>query len=179
MSADPVIPDRAVFKASEVCEIAQIKPFVLRSWEAEFTDLGAPRASGGGRVYRRTDVERVLRIKALLFGEGLTLSGVRRRFEGEAAQSPEAASGDGQLVEELLGRDVRERVVSIKAGLQSILQLLERQGAVGAAAVSRPAAGASTPPSPPDVASLDAYPASAASRRSTSTRRATRRRASA
>ena len=77
------IPDKPAFKAGEVCEIAQIQPYVLRSWESEFPDLGLSKTPGGPRVYRRADVERVLRIRDLVFDEGLTLSGVRRRFEAE------------------------------------------------------------------------------------------------
>lgn len=79
----PLIPDKPAFKAGEVCEIAQIQPYVLRSWESEFPDLGLSKTPGGPRVYRRTDVERVLRIRELVFTEGLTLAGVRRRFEAE------------------------------------------------------------------------------------------------
>ena len=80
---DVTIPDKPAFKASEVCELAQIQPYVLRSWESEFSDLGLSKTPGGPRVYRRIDVERVLRIRELVFTEGLTLSGVRRRFEAE------------------------------------------------------------------------------------------------
>lgn len=79
----PLIPDKPAFKAGEVCEIAQIQPYVLRSWESEFPDLGLSKTPGGPRVYRRADVERVLRIRELVFTEGLTLAGVRRRFESE------------------------------------------------------------------------------------------------
>ena len=53
------IPKRALFKASEVCDLAKVQPYVLRSWEAEFPDLGVAKAAGGPRVYRRTDVEQV------------------------------------------------------------------------------------------------------------------------
>jgi DNA-binding transcriptional MerR regulator len=81
-----IIPDKPAFKAGEVCELAQIQPYVLRSWESEFPDLGLSRTPGGPRVYRRIDVERVLRIRAMVFTEGLTLSGVRRRFEAEQPQ---------------------------------------------------------------------------------------------
>ena len=83
------IPDKPAFKAAEVCELAQIQPYVLRSWESEFPDLGLSKTPGGPRIYRRADVERVLRIRDLVFVEGLTLSGVRRRFESEQPQPQE------------------------------------------------------------------------------------------
>lgn len=87
--SSPVIPDKPAFKAGEVCEIAQIQPYVLRSWESEFPDLGLSKTPGGPRVYRRVDVERVLRIRELVFTEGLTLAGVRRRFESEQPAAPD------------------------------------------------------------------------------------------
>ena len=83
------IPDKPAFKAGEVCELAQIQPYVLRSWESEFPELGLSKTPGGPRIYRRTDVERVLRIRDLVFIEGLTLSGVRRRFESEQPAPPD------------------------------------------------------------------------------------------
>src|SRR4029078_8372598 len=77
------IPNRSLFRQPEVCEIAQVQPYVLRSWEAEFPDLGVAKTEGGPRVYRRADLEFVLRIKHLLFVEGLTLAGARRKLVDE------------------------------------------------------------------------------------------------
>src|SRR5882757_3854021 len=74
------IPKRALFKAAEVCELAKVQPYVLRSWEAEFPALGVAKGEGAPRTYRRADVEQVLRIKHLLLVEGLTLAGARRRL---------------------------------------------------------------------------------------------------
>src|SRR4029077_3573549 len=93
-SAAPVqIPSRSLFRQPEVCEIAKVQPYVLRSWEAEFQDLGVAKTQGGPRVYRKTDVERVLRIKPLLFVEGLTLAGARRKLLDERpAPAPEPDS---------------------------------------------------------------------------------------
>ena len=76
-----VIPNRPAFRAQEVCEIVEVQPYVLRGWEAEFPDLGVAKAPNGPRVYRRADVERVLKLKHLIQVEGLTLAGARRRLE--------------------------------------------------------------------------------------------------
>src|SRR5262245_33058261 len=114
------IPKRALFKALEVCDLAKVQPYVLRSWEAEFPALGVARSPGAPRTYRRQDVEQVLRIKHLLLVEGLTLAGARRRLEEEAA--PVAA--DEPVIDELLGRNARERLTEVKRGLRSILDLL-------------------------------------------------------
>lgn len=120
-SASPVaIPNRALFKAVEVCELVNVQPYVLRSWEAEFPGLGVTRQTGGARVYRRADVEQVVRIRDLLLVEGLTLAGARRRLEDEAR--PVAA--DAPVIDELIGQHARERLTEVKRGLRSILDLL-------------------------------------------------------
>ncbi|MCM3881040.1 MAG: MerR family transcriptional regulator [Vicinamibacterales bacterium] len=116
------IPNRALFKPSEVCEIASVQPYVLRSWESEFPDLGITKSGSGQRVYRRADVERVLRIKHLVFADGLTLAGVRRRIE--EAEPPVLEEADAAPIRELLGRNAKERLTDIRRGLQAILQLL-------------------------------------------------------
>jgi DNA-binding transcriptional MerR regulator len=120
------IPKRALFKAAEVCDLAKVQPYVLRSWEAEFPDLGVAKAEGAPRVYRREDVKQVLRIKHLLLVEGLTLAGARRRLEEENA--PVAA--DAPVIDELIGRNARERLTAVKRGLQSILDLLSARGPI-------------------------------------------------
>ena len=129
--ADIDIPKRALFKSSEVCEIASVQPYVLRSWESEFPDLGVSKGNGGARIYRRADVERVLRIKQLVFADGLTLAGVRRRIEEETP--PLLEQDDEEPIQELLGRNARERLAEVKKGLRAILDLLStrpREGQV-------------------------------------------------
>ena len=118
------IPKRALFKAAEVCDLAQVQPYVLRSWEAEFPELGVTKSDGAPRTYRRTDVEQVLRIKHLLLVEGLTLAGARRRLEEETA--PVAANAPA--IDELIGQNARERLTEVKRGLRSILSLLSDGG---------------------------------------------------
>ena len=124
ISAQVEIPNRALFKAAEVCDILHVQPYVLRSWEAEFPDLGVAKAAGGPRVYRRKDVEKVARIKHLLLVEGLTLAGARRKLEEEGAP----VGADEPRIDELIGRNARERLTSVKRGLRSILELLSGNG---------------------------------------------------
>jgi DNA-binding transcriptional MerR regulator len=118
------IPRRALFRASEVCDLMKVQPYVLRTWEAEFPQLGLSRTAGGPRVYRRSDVEQVARIKHLLLVEGLTLAGARRRLEAES--TPVAA--DVPVLDELIGQDARERLTEVKRGLRSLLDLLSVDG---------------------------------------------------
>lgn len=108
-------------KAADVCQIAQVQPYVLRTWEAEFPDLGQSTA-GGPRIYGRADVERVLRIRDLVYVEGLTLSGARRRLEEAAEGGTAAKSVDFPLVD----ATTRARLKSVRAGLVKVLALLDR-----------------------------------------------------
>jgi DNA-binding transcriptional MerR regulator len=115
---------RELFKAADVCEVVQVQPYVLRSWEAEFPQIGEVPAGGGPRLYRRSDVELVLRIKQLVFEEGLTLSGARRRLEEDGGDR----NGASVLVREVVGDRVREQLRQVRSGLQSIMALLADDG---------------------------------------------------
>jgi DNA-binding transcriptional MerR regulator len=113
-----------LFKAADVCELAQVQSYVLRSWEKEFPGIGVAKADGQ-RLYRQSDVDQVLRIKQLVFTEGLTLSGARRRLE-ESAPQPATGVTEDEVNEVLdaLASDARTRIAHVRQGLQSILSLL-------------------------------------------------------
>ena len=115
-----------------MCEIAQVQPYVLRTWEAEFPDLGVSK-SGGPRVYRRADLEFVLRIKHLLFVEGLTLAGARKKLVDE---HPAGQKGS-EALDELLGSDARERIMLVKRRLKEIAVLLSKSPSVENIAASQ------------------------------------------
>jgi len=129
------IPNRSLFKASEVCDLVKLQPYVLRSWEAEFPDLGVAKADGSTRVYRRADVEQVVRIKHLLLVEGLTLAGARRKLDEEGA--PVAI--DQPAIVELVGKNARERLTAVKLGLRSILDMIGPNGDTREFRLSAPA----------------------------------------
>ena len=126
------IPNRSLFRQPEVCEIAQVQPYVLRSWEAEFPDLGVAKTEGGPRVYRRADLEFVLRIKHLLFVDGLTLAGARRKLLEESERP--ATSSTLHDLDALFGSDARERILQVKRGLREIATMLAKEPAEGRAA---------------------------------------------
>jgi DNA-binding transcriptional MerR regulator len=121
------IPNRPVFRAQEVCDIAQVQPYVLRSWEAEFPDLGVAKSSGAPRVYRRADVERVLRIKHLLFVDGLTLAGARKQLGSEGAVAVAETVEDADVAA-LVDEETRQHLRDVRRGLQWILGVLSDQG---------------------------------------------------
>jgi DNA-binding transcriptional MerR regulator len=82
---DKSIPNKLFFKIGEVCEITDTQPYVLRYWESEFPALAPAKNSSGQRIYRRKDIETVLRIKQLLYDEGFTIAGAKKRLETEMA----------------------------------------------------------------------------------------------
>jgi DNA-binding transcriptional MerR regulator len=114
-----------LYKAADVCELAQVQPYVLRSWEKEFPGIGVQKSADSARLYRQADVDQVLRIKQLVFGEGLTLAGARRRLEESAPAAPQAVSdSDVAEVLEALASDARVRIAHVRDGLRSILRVL-------------------------------------------------------
>ena len=70
-ASDPVVPDKLYFRIGEVARICRLQAYVLRFWETEFPLLKPVKSSTGQRMYRQRDVENVLRIKRLLYDQGL------------------------------------------------------------------------------------------------------------
>src|SRR5215211_4072239 len=85
------IPEKLFFKIGEVCELIKVQPHVLRYWETEFPMLAPQKNRAGQRVYRRKDVEMVLRIRDLLYEEKFTIAGAKKKLADEQrAGSPRA-----------------------------------------------------------------------------------------
>ena len=127
----PVILNRVtpkLYKAADVCVSAGLQPYVLRSWEKEFPGIGVQKSPDSPRLYRQSDVEKVLRIKQLVFGEGLTLAGARRRLEASppSADAREAAAAERAEVLDTLGADAQARIALVRGGLRSILDVLSK-----------------------------------------------------
>lgn len=95
--ADRKIPNKLFFKIGEVCELTDIQPYVLRYWETEFPTLAPAKNSSGQRIYRRRDIETVMRIKELLYGEGFTVAGARKKIEQEQAGRVDTPVSPGAL----------------------------------------------------------------------------------
>lgn len=77
------IPDKLFFKIGEVCDLVGVQAHVLRYWESEFPMLQPQKNRAGQRTYRRKDVEMALRIKALLYDEGFTIAGAKKKLQSE------------------------------------------------------------------------------------------------
>ena len=96
----------------------------------------------------------VLRIKGLVFGEGLTLGAARRKIEAEAAA--ESSGTDEELLSDLFDADARERLAEVKKGLRSILDLLSASGDTSAKTAVSTAASADAAPVPKAAAAKKA-----------------------
>jgi DNA-binding transcriptional MerR regulator len=78
---DPnAIPDKPFFKIGEAARLCALKPFVLRYWETEFHSIRPQKTRSGQRLYRRQDIELLLRIRHLLYEQRFTIAGARTRL---------------------------------------------------------------------------------------------------
>src|SRR5258706_634073 len=82
-NAEIIIPDKLYFRIGEVASLCRLPAYVLRFWETEFPQLKPVKSSTGQRMYRRRDVESVVRIKKLLYEDGFTIAGARVQLRGE------------------------------------------------------------------------------------------------
>lgn len=81
----------ARYKVAEVCRLADVQPYVLKYWESEFPVLAAPKGAGGPRLYSGAELKIIERIKKLLYDEGYTIAGAKKRLEAELKQDAAAA----------------------------------------------------------------------------------------
>jgi DNA-binding transcriptional MerR regulator len=79
-----IIPEKLYFRIGEVSSLCKLPAYVLRFWETEFPQLKPVKSNTGQRMYRRKDVETLLRIKTLLYEEGFTIAGARQQLRMEA-----------------------------------------------------------------------------------------------
>src|SRR5881392_1153397 len=83
-ASEVLIPEKLYFRIGEVSELCHLPAYVLRFWETEFPQLKPVKSSTGQRMYRRKDVDAVLRIKKLLYEEGFTIAGARQQLRSES-----------------------------------------------------------------------------------------------
>ena len=127
------IPNKLFFKIGEVCEITDTQPYVLRYWESEFPSLAPAKNSSGQRIYRRRDIETVLRIKQLLYEEGFTIAGAKKRLEVELAGRAETPQPQAVTPGSVAGANpgagedhTKAALKEVREQLREILTLLDR-----------------------------------------------------
>jgi DNA-binding transcriptional MerR regulator len=121
------VAKKLYYKIREVCEIVGVEAHVLRFWESEFPALSPPKSKTGQRTYRPKDIELLLRIRKLLYEEGFTIAGARKRLEsgedGEEA-SPEVPV---ETRPEQVAAPAADCLQKVKTELENILTLLNRE----------------------------------------------------
>ena len=112
-----LIPDKLYFRIGEVATLCRLPAYVLRFWESEFPQLKPVKSSTGQRMYRKRDVESVLRIKQLLYEQGFTIVGARQQLRSEAK------TDKGQSAIPFPAQSPAE-MQRIRQGLREILDML-------------------------------------------------------
>lgn len=130
------IPDKVFFRIGEVSRLTGVKAYVLRYWETEFAGLRPKKSPSGQRLYRKSDVEQVLRIKDLLWERKFTIKGARSELRGggggdaqeePASEAPAATpTADPELQARLAAREndlatVRSALVKMRANVSAFL----------------------------------------------------------
>jgi DNA-binding transcriptional MerR regulator len=108
------LPDKLYFKIGEVAKLVGVKPYVLRYWETEFSILRPGKTRSKHRLYRRKDVETLLEIRRLLYGERYTIEGAKRRLRESGRLAADAPA---------------EALAAIRVELQALARLLARDPA--------------------------------------------------
>jgi DNA-binding transcriptional MerR regulator len=118
----PEIPDKLYFKIGEVSDLLGVEPYVLRYWETEFSVLSPKKSGTGHRLYRRKDVELLLRIKHLLYDRKFTIDGARQSLQ-EELRAPKARAAKTTTVQ----RDLfaLDPLPEIRRQLADILSMLK------------------------------------------------------
>ena len=87
----PFVPKKLYYKIREVCEIVGVEAHVLRFWEAEFPALSPPKSKSGQRTYRPKDIELLMQIRKLLYEDGFTIAGARKKLSAHRSVADAAA----------------------------------------------------------------------------------------
>src|ERR1700722_5118469 len=120
-SGAPEIPDKLYFKIGEVSDLLGVEPYVLRYWETEFTELSPKKSGTGHRLYRRKDVELLLRIKHLLYDKKFPIEGARQPLHEESRGRKARAAKAMTVQRDLFSTDP---LPEIRKELAEILEIL-------------------------------------------------------
>ena len=120
MTSDDEVPVKLYYRIGEVSEIVGVEPHVLRYWETEFRSIRPQKSRKGQRIYSRRDVDRLLKVKDLLYTHGFTIAGARRRLREVGAEPP--TDGEIRSAQRLRGTllDLRSDVVEMLAELSEL-----------------------------------------------------------
>jgi DNA-binding transcriptional MerR regulator len=125
-------PDERLYKIGEVCRLADVQPYVLRYWETEFPPLTPNKSGGGQRLYTRREIDVILRIKQLLYSEGFTIAGAKKKLDLElteaAAPKPKVAATPKRSTRAPKNNARRAKAIAgIRNELAAILRMLDER----------------------------------------------------
>jgi DNA-binding transcriptional MerR regulator len=120
-SGPPEIPDKLYFKIGEVSDLLGVESYVLRYWETEFATLSPKKSGTGHRLYRRKDVELLLRIKHLLYDRKFTIEGARQTLQQEL-RGPKTRPVKATTQRDLFSADPLPEIRTELAGILEILK---------------------------------------------------------
>jgi len=121
VNAQDNIPDKLYFRIGEVSDLVGVEPYVLRYWETEFPEVGPKKSDTGQRMYRRKEVELLLKIKRLLYEKKYTIEGARQYLSGESKAGKRKSREKGEQ-RDLFSADA---LPEIRKELAAILDLLK------------------------------------------------------
>jgi DNA-binding transcriptional MerR regulator len=119
----PVDDEGRLYKIGEVCKMAEVQPYVLRYWETEFPPLAPNKSGGGQRLYTRHEIDIILRIKQLLYSEGFTIAGAKKKLDIEMSAPPAEVAAPN--IAAAPSKDVSKALGDVKRELTAILELLD------------------------------------------------------
>jgi DNA-binding transcriptional MerR regulator len=133
------VQKRLYYKIGEACKALGIQPYVLRYWETEFPALTPSKSRSGQRVYSEKELEIIRRIKELLYEEGYTIAGAKKKLEGEMAAggAGEALRDDDEDTPEVSPGDRPEEVSAPPPAQEAPAPLLEASAALDTDAPER------------------------------------------
>ena len=132
----PAIPAKRYFTIGEVSELCGVKPYVLRYWEQEFTQLKPMKRRGNRRYYQHHEVLLIRRIRELLYDQGFTISGARNRLaEAGPAGAHARTNGEPMVTDGRRGRRFGGRCSARRRGV--VVERTVSQRAVAAARSER------------------------------------------
>jgi DNA-binding transcriptional MerR regulator len=118
------IPDKLYFRIGEVAKLCGVEAYVLRFWETEFPQLKPNKSGTGQRLYRKRDVEFVLRIKRLLYSEGYTIPGARQALAAEARGPQKKTQPELPLKRSGEANHIDAKLRKLRAEVREILGIL-------------------------------------------------------
>jgi len=122
-SDTPEIPDKLYFRIGEVSALLGVETYVLRYWETEFPSLAPKKSGTGHRLYRRKDVELLLRIKHLLYEKRFTIEGARQSLQNDSPKAKATKARPPRTQADLFSHD--DPLPDIRKQLAEILEILK------------------------------------------------------